>query len=127
MDDLSEAPRLRVFVDADACPVKDEVYRVSARYNLKVYVVANSPILVPRAAGIERVVVEAGPDAADDWIAERVGRGAIVVTSDVPLASRCVVKGADVLAPTGKAFSESSIGMAVATRNLIEQLRSAGQ
>jgi hypothetical protein len=74
-------PRSRIFVDADACPVKDEVYLVAARYGLTVFVVANSPIMVPRAPEIERVVVEAGPDAADDWIAERAGAGAIVVTS----------------------------------------------
>jgi uncharacterized protein YaiI (UPF0178 family) len=122
-----DTPRLRVFVDADACPVKDETYRVAARYKLKVYVVANSPILVPRLAGVERVVVAAGPDVADDWIVERAGRGAIVVTSDVPLASRCVKKGAEALAPTGKPFSENSIGMALATRDLMDQLRSAGQ
>jgi len=122
-----DLPRLRIFIDADACPVKDETYRVAARYKLKVYVVANSPILIPRAPGLERVVVEAGPDVADDWIVERAGRGAIVVTADVPLASRCVKKGADVLAPTGKPFSETSIGMALATRNLMDSLRSAGQ
>jgi hypothetical protein len=127
MEESSEPPRLRIFVDADACPVKDEIYRVAARYKLKVYVVANSSILVPCAAGLERVVVGTGPDAADDWIVERVGRGAIVITSDVPLASRCVTKAAEVLAPTGKPFSESSIGMALATRNLMDQLRSAGQ
>ncbi len=80
-------PQLRIFVDADACPVKDEVYRVAARYRLTVFVVANSPIVIPRAPEIERVVVGAGPDAADDWIAERAGPGAIVVTSDIPLAS----------------------------------------
>jgi len=123
---LSEISRLRIFVDADACPVKDETYRVAARYKLKVYVVANSPILVPRAPGLERILVGAGPDVADDWIVERAGRGAIVVTSDVPLASRCVKKGAEAVAPTGKPFSESSIGMALATRNLMDQLRSAG-
>ena len=122
-----DLPRLRIFIDADACPVKDETYRVAARYKLKVYVVANSPILIPRAPGLERVVVEAGPDVADDWIVEHAGRGAIVVTADVPLASRCVKKGADVLAPTGKPFSETSIGMALATRNLMDSLRSAGQ
>ena len=127
MDIATQSPRLRIFIDADACPVKDETYRVAARYKLKVYVVANSPILIPRAPGLERVVVEAGPDVADDWIVERAGRGAIVVTADVPLASRCVKKGADVLAPTGKPFSETSIGMALATRNLMDQLRSAGQ
>ena len=122
-----DTPRLRIFIDADACPVKDETYRVAARYKLKVYVVANSPILIPRAPGLERVVVEAGPDVADDWIVEHAGRGAIVVTADVPLASRCVKKGADVLAPTGRPFSETSIGMALAARNLMDQLRSAGQ
>ena len=79
-------PKLRIFVDADACPVKDEVYRVAARYRLTVFVVANSPIVIPRAPEIERVVVGAGPDAADDWIAERAGPRAIVVTSDIPLA-----------------------------------------
>ena len=79
--------QLRVFVDAYACPVKDEVYRVAARYRLPVLVVANSPINVPLAPDIERVVVGAGPDAADDWIAERTGPGAIVITSDIPLAS----------------------------------------
>jgi hypothetical protein len=120
-------PPLRLFVDADACPVKDEAYRVAARYGLKVFVVANSPILVPRAADIERVVVAAGPDVADNWIAERAGPGAIVVTSDIPLASRCVKAGAEVLAPTGKRFSEDSVGMALATRNLMDHLRSAGE
>jgi uncharacterized protein YaiI (UPF0178 family) len=105
-------PKLRIFVDADACPVKDEVYRVASRHGLTVFVVANSPIVVPRATEIERVVVGAGTDAADDWIAERAGPGAIVVTSDIPLASRCVKLGADVIAPNGKRFSESSIGNA---------------
>ena len=120
-------PRLCIFVDADACPVKDEVYRVAARYGVKVFVVANSAILIPGAPGIERVVVGAGADAADDWIAGRAGPGAIVVTSDIPLASRCVKLGADVIAPRGKCFSESSIGMALATRNLMDHLRSTGQ
>lgn len=120
-------PALRIYVDADACPVKDEVYRVAARYGLKVFVVANSPILTPRAPGIERVVVGAGPDVADDWIVERAGPGAIVVTADIPLASRCVKAGAEVLAPTGKRFDENSVGMALATRNLMDHLRSTGQ
>jgi uncharacterized protein YaiI (UPF0178 family) len=127
MDISPDTSRLRIFLDADACPVKEETYRVAARYKLKVYVVANSPIQVPRAPGVTRIVVGTGPDVADDWIVEHAGRGAIVVTSDVPLASRCVKLGAEALAPTGKPFSESSIGMAVATRNLMDQLRSAGQ
>ena len=88
---------------------------------------ANSPILVPRAPGVERVVVAGGPDVADDWIVEHAARGAIVVTADVPLAARCVKNGAEVLAPTGKPFSENSIGMALATRNLMGQLCSTGQ
>jgi uncharacterized protein YaiI (UPF0178 family) len=127
MDISPDTSRLRIFLDADACPVKEETYRVAARYKLKVYVVANSPIQVPRAPGVTRIVVGSGPDVADDWIVEHAGRGAIVVTSDVPLASRCVKKGAEALAPNGKPFSENSIGMAVATRNLMDQLRSAGQ
>jgi hypothetical protein len=124
-----EADRVspRILIDADACPVKDEVYRVAARYALKVFVVANSPILVPRAPDIERVVVPTGPDAADDWIAARAGPGTIVVTQDIPLASRCLELGAEVVAPNGKPFSESSIGMALATRDLMEHLRSTGQ
>jgi uncharacterized protein YaiI (UPF0178 family) len=121
------APCLRIYIDADACPVKDETYRVAARYGIGVFVVANSPILVPRAPGIERVVVASGPDAADDWIVERAGSGAIVVTADIPLASRCVKVGAEVLAPTGKRFSQDSIGMALATRNLMDHLRETGQ
>jgi uncharacterized protein len=94
------------------------------RYGLTVLVVANSPIVVPRARKIERVVVGAGRDAADDWIAERAGPGAIVLRSDIPLASRCVKSGADVIAPQRRRFSESSIGMALATRDLMDHLRS---
>src|SRR5262245_3332188 len=115
-----------IYVDADACPVKEEVYRVAGRYRLKVYVVANSFMVVPNDPLIERVVVTDGFDAADDWIAERVGRSSIVITADVPLASRCVKAGATVIAPTGRAFTEASIGMALATRNLMQDLRAAG-
>ncbi|MGU3358783.1 YaiI/YqxD family protein [Methylobacterium sp. M6A4_1b] len=117
---------IAVYIDADACPVKDETYRVAGRYGLHVYVVANSFLALPREPWIERVVVSDGFDAADDWIAERARPGAIVITSDVPLASRCVKAGAEVLAPTGKPFSESGIGMALATRNLMQDLREAG-
>ena len=116
-----------IFVDADACPVKPEVYRVAERHGLKVYVVANSYINVPRDPLIERIVVDSGPDAADDWIAERAARGSIVVTTDIPLASRSIKAGAEVITPTGRALTESSIGMALATRNLMDQLRSAGE
>lgn len=115
-----------IYIDADACPVKAEIYKVAERHALKVFVVANSPIAIPRESWIERVTVAGGMNVADDWIAERVARGDIVVTADVPLADRCVKAGADVIGPTGKPFSESSIGMALATRNLMEDLRSAG-
>src|SRR5215203_704863 len=116
---------IAIYVDADACPVKAQVYRVAERHRLKVHVVANSFIAVPREPFIERVVV-GGFDAADDWIAERVSRGDIVVTADVPLASRCVKAGADAIAPNGRAFTEASVGMALATRNLMQDLREAG-
>lgn len=116
-----------LYIDADACPVKDEAYKVAARYGLKTYVVSNSYMNIPRHPLIERVVVEEGPDVADDWIAERTGPGAIVVTADVPLASRCVKAGATVLSSKGKLFDETAIGMALATRNLMDDLRSAGE
>jgi hypothetical protein len=142
-------PIITIYIDADACPVKQEVYRVAERHALKgtaikVLVVSNSPIAVPRdvfvggppdakpgatfASGplIERVVVGDGMDAADDWIAERARAGAIVITADVPLASRAVKAGAEALAPNGRAFSKDSIGMTLATRNLMDSLRSAG-
>jgi uncharacterized protein YaiI (UPF0178 family) len=106
--------------------VKADVYRVAERHGLKVYIVSNSPIAVPREPWIERVVVGAAMDAADDWIAERAKAGDIVITADVPLASRGVKAGAVVIAPNGKPFDEASIGMTVATRNLLHELRSAG-
>lgn len=115
-----------IYLDADACPVKDETYRVAARYGLHVYVVANSVLNVPREPWIERVVVSDAMDAADDWIAERAGPGAIVVTADVPLASRCVKAGAAVIGPNGKPFTDASVGMALATRHLMQDLREAG-
>jgi uncharacterized protein YaiI (UPF0178 family) len=117
---------IAIFVDADACPVKSEVYRVAERHRLKVLVVTNSAIAVPRDDRVERVVVGSGFDAADDWIAERAGPGDVVVTADVPLASRCVKAGAAVLSPNGRAFDENSIGMALATRDLLHDLRAAG-
>ncbi len=121
-------PTTALYVDADACPVKDEVYRVARRYGLKVWVVANAFIAIPRGEPlIERVVVDAGPDVADDWIAERAGPADIVVTSDIPLAGRCLTRGATVLRPTGRPFDATSIGMALATREIAEHLRSFGQ
>jgi len=121
------AKPIAIYVDADACPVKNEVYRVASRHGLKVIVVSNSPIAVPRDPLVERVVVAAGMDEADDFIAERAIRGDIVITADIPLASRCVNAGAAVIAPTGRVFTEDSIGMALATRNLMDSLRSAGE
>ncbi len=118
---------ITIFVDADACPVKDEVYRVAGRYGLKVFVVANAFINVPKDPLIERVIVPAGPDVADDWIAERAGPSSIVITQDVPLADRAVKAGAEVIGNTGRAYTAASIGMALATRNLMDDLRSAGQ
>ena len=116
-----------ILIDADACPVKEECYKVAARHGLKVFVVANRLLQVPRAPFIERVLVPQGPDAADDWIAERAHKRSIVVTADIPLADRCVKAGAFVLAPNGKVFDQASIGMALAMRNLMEDLRSSGE
>lgn len=121
------AKPITIYVDADACPVKTEVYRVAGRYALKVYVVSNCYMAVPRDPLVERIVVGSEPDAADDWIAERVTRGSIVITADVPLAHRSIKAGADVIAPAGRVLTEASIGMALATRNLMADLRSAGE
>jgi uncharacterized protein YaiI (UPF0178 family) len=98
-----------IYVDADACPVKDEVYKVARRYGLKVYVVANAPIYLPRDDLVELVEVRGGMDKADDWIAERAGVGDVVVTADTPLADRCLAHGSRVLAPTGREFTDGSI------------------
>lgn len=116
-----------IYIDADACPVKDETYRVAARHRLKVFLVANSWIAIPRDAEVERVMVAAGPDVADDWIVERVEEGDLVITADVPLAARVVAKGAEAIGPTGKPFTAASIGMQLATRNLMADLREAGE
>jgi uncharacterized protein YaiI (UPF0178 family) len=117
----------RIYVDADACPVKDEVYRVAARHGVAVSVVANGLIRVPTDPLIERIAAGTGPDAADNWIAERAGAGDIVITADIPLASRCVKAGAEVIAPNGRPFTEEAIGMTLAVRNLMHDLRSAGE
>lgn len=117
---------IRIFIDSDACPVKDEVYRVAERYSLPVFVVANRMIAIPQSPLIERVVVEAGPDVADDWIAEHVLERDIVITSDIPLAARCVEKGAFVVDPKGRVLDTDAIGMALAMRNLMTDLRETG-
>ncbi|HLZ84755.1 MAG TPA: YaiI/YqxD family protein [Caulobacteraceae bacterium] len=115
-----------VFIDADACPVKDEVYRVAARYGLQTHVVSNSFMAVPFHPQIARVVVEAGPDVADDWIAGRVAPGDVVVTSDIPLAERVLAAGGTPIAPNGRVFTRDSIGSAIAQRAVLEQIRSTG-
>jgi uncharacterized protein YaiI (UPF0178 family) len=126
MTAASELLPLVVLVDADACPVKNEIYKVAGRHGIKAYVVCNSAIQVPRDPLIERVVVAEGMDVADDWIAERARPGSVVVTADIPLAGRCVKAGASVLSPNGRPFTEDSIGLTLATRNLMDELRSAG-
>ena len=115
-----------IYIDADACPVKDEVYRVARRYEMRVTVVANTQIRVPGDTLVE-LVVRAGFGAVDDWIAEQVGLGDIVVTSDIPLAARCLVKEAHVLDPKGHPFTESDIGEALAMRELMNDLRQSGE
>lgn len=115
-----------LFIDADACPVKEEVYRVARRYGLKVFVVSNAWINVPREPLIEQVVVDAGPDVADDWIAERAAAGDIVITADIPLADRCLKAGAQALKANGQPFTADSIGSALAGRMVGEHLRSMG-
>ena len=120
-------PSIRIYIDADACPVKDEIYRVAARHRLPVTVVAVGYIRVPEDPLIERVAVGAGPDAADDWIAARAGARDIVITADIPLADRCVKAGATVIGPNGRPFTEQAIGMTLAVRNLMHDLRSAGE
>lgn len=114
-----------ILVDADACPVKDEIYRVAERYNLPVVVVANSYMRIPREDYIRQVVVSDSFDAADDWIAERASPLSIVITADILLAERCVKTGASVLSSTGKPFTENSIGSQVATRAIMADLRAS--
>jgi len=116
---------LIVFVDADACPVKEEIYRVARRYEMRVAVVANAPLHVPANALVELVVCP-GFGAADDWIAEQAGPGDIVVTADIPLAARCLEAGARVLDPKGRPFTDNDIGSALALRELMGELRQGG-
>jgi len=116
-----------LYIDADACPVKDEVYRVAARYGLQVFVVCNSWIRVPPDPKIALMVVDAGPDVADDWIAERAAKGDIVITADIPLAERSLRAGAQALSPKGVPFTPDNIGSALAGRAIGEHLRSMGE
>ena len=116
---------LTIYVDADACPVKDEVYRVGRRYAMRVIIVANSPLRVP-ARDLVQMMVRSGFGAADDWIAEQAGTGDIVVTADIPLAARCLAKGTRVLSATGIEFTDNDIGSALAMRGLMDELRQGG-
>ncbi|MEN2746913.1 YaiI/YqxD family protein [Sphingomonas sp. T9W2] len=118
---------MRILVDADACPVKDEVYRVAERHGVGVAIVSNSHMRVPLVPWVERVVVSDGFDAADDWIAEAADRDCVVVTADILLADRCLKAGATVIAPNGKPFTGASIGGAIATRAIMADLRAGGE
>jgi uncharacterized protein YaiI (UPF0178 family) len=117
---------MRILVDADACPVKEEIYKVALRHAVAVTIVSNSPIRIPAHDLLDRVVVSDGFDAADDWIAERADAKAVCITADILLADRCIKAGATVIAPNGKPFTASSIGSAVATRAIMADLRAGG-
>ncbi|WP_374596722.1 YaiI/YqxD family protein [Sphingosinicella sp.] len=116
----------QILVDADACPVKEEIYKVAFRHTVPVTIVSNSPIRIPAHELISRVVVSDGFDAADDWIAERAGGTTVCITADILLADRCLKAGATVIAPSGKPFTANSIGSAVATRAIMADLRANG-
>lgn len=116
-----------IYVDADACPVKEEIYKVARRVGWDVLVVANSYIRTPAEPRIRFILVDAGPDLADDWIAERAATGDVVVTNDIPLAARVLENGAEAISPTAKVFTADMIGAALATRGLMEHLRSFGE
>jgi uncharacterized protein YaiI (UPF0178 family) len=124
---MEETDLLHIFIDADACPVKTEVFRVAARYGLKVTLVANSRMRIPEDDRIKLEVVGGGMDEADDWIVAQVKPYDIVVTADIPLASRCIAADAYVIGSTGQQFTKSNIGQAVATRDLLSELRGAGE
>ncbi|MBA4174801.1 MAG: YaiI/YqxD family protein [Hyphomicrobium sp.] len=117
---------MHIYIDADACPVKDEALKVADRHGLPISYVSNNWMRLPEGERVERVIVAEGPDAADDWIAARAGPGDIVVTQDIPLAARCLKAGARVIGNSGKAFDDRSIGMALAMRELNQHLRETG-
>lgn len=118
---------IKIYVDGDACPVKDEIIRVAERYNVAVVIVSNGGLRPSRDPMIQHVIVPHGADVADDWIAENIGAGDVAVTSDIPLAQRCLDKKARVLGPTGKPFTDENIGMAIAMRGLKQDLRESGE
>ena len=117
----------RILVDADACPVKEEIYRVAFRRGVAVRVVSNARIRIPEHPLVERVVVSGAFDAADDWIAETADSSSVVITADILLADRCLKAGATVIGPTGKPFTNASIGSAIATRAIMADLRAGGE
>jgi len=125
---MSETRRTEIYVDADACPVRDEIYRVAGRLGLVVHLVSNGsrPIRPPGLANVRMVVVEAGADIADDWIAERVTPGDVCVTSDIPLAARCLAKGARAVSSNGRVWSTDNIGNALAGREVSRHMREMG-
>ena len=118
---------LNIYIDADSCPVKQEVYRVAARYRLNVILVSNSRMKLPDNVSARLVMVDGGLDAADNWIADQATNRDIVITADIPLAARCLKKEAKVLGPKGVSFTEESIGDALATRELMNRLRDLGE
>ncbi|OPL19586.1 MAG: hypothetical protein AVO35_09725 [Candidatus Aegiribacteria sp. MLS_C] len=117
---------LDIYVDGDGCPVKDEVFRVASRYDLKVFVVSNSWMRIPESSRVQLILVEEGTDVADDWIAEHVEKDDIVISGDIPLASRCLKRGAGVIGNTGRPFDEDNICDALSVRNLLHGLREEG-
>lgn len=118
---------MRFFIDADACPVKEEALKVANRHGCVIHYVSNSFMRLPEGELVRRIVVQEGPDAADNWIADTIERGDIVVTQDIPLAARCLKKGARAIGNTGRPFTEASIGMALAMRDLSQHLRETGE
>lgn len=119
--------KTEIYVDADACPVKEETVRVADRHGLTVHFVSNARMRLPAGLDVRRVIVSDGFDAADDWIAEQAGESDIVVTSDIPLAERCLKAGAQVIGPTSKPFTDDNIGMGMAMRELSRDLREMGE
>lgn len=117
----------KIYVDADACPVKNEILKVAGRHGLEVYIVSNQWLRVAEGPSVHRVIVEEGADVADKWIAERVVKGDIAITADIPLAARCLENGAEVIGMTGKQFTQDGIGNAVAMRDLMAHLRDRGE
>ena len=124
---IAEVKHLHIYVDADACPVKQEIIRVARRYDVAITFVSDKWLRLPNHTSLTLKVVDQGPDAADDWIADQIDQKDIVVTADIHLASRCLKKGAEAIAPNGRLFTEENIGISVATRDLLASLRQSGE